>query len=88
MSEKVSRPIQGTKITELKVGEICRVVAIDTGNLKKLQILLSMGILPGKNITILQKFPSNIFQVGQTQYAVDHNIANAIYVSTKKTDTT
>ncbi len=85
MSEKKLQQKKGIKITELKVGENCRVIALDTNNVKKLQILLSMGILPGRHVTILQTFPSNIFQVGQTQYAVDNNIANAIYVIPDKT---
>lgn len=86
MSEKKLQQNRGIKITELKAGEKCRVITLDTSNAKRLQILLSMGILPGRNVTILQTFPSNIFQVGQTQYAVDNNIANAIYVIPDKTE--
>lgn len=78
---------KGIKITEFNVGTKCKVVSLDKSNIKKLQILLSMGILPGIQINILQKFPSNIFEVGQTQYAIDNNIANTIYVISEETET-
>ena len=79
------RQNKSTKITELKVGESCKVVGLDTSNEKKLQKLLSMGILPGSVIEILRKFPSYILQIGQTQYAVDTGIVDAIFVEQEKT---
>jgi len=68
------------RLSDLQRGDRCVVVNIDTNNEKKLQILLSRGILPGRLIYILQTFPSFIFQVGQTQYAVDTGIAEAVFV--------
>lgn len=41
---------------------------------------MAMGILPGAPISLIQSFPSYVFQVGQTQFAVDKEIAEAIYV--------
>ncbi len=86
MNRKKLTHIRDTKITEFKEGDRCKVTALDTSNTKKLHILLSMGILPGKYVNILQIFPSYIFQVGQTQYAVDIDIANAIYVKSEDND--
>jgi DtxR family Mn-dependent transcriptional regulator len=46
----------------------------------KLQKLIAMGIHPGAPITLIQSFPSYVFQAGQTQFAVDKEIAEAIYI--------
>jgi len=67
-----------------KEGDHCIVNRIETENEKKLQILLSMNILPGRKIIVLQTFPSRIFQVGETQYAVDSSISDAIFVKILK----
>ena len=47
---------------------------------EQIQKLVAMGILPGAPINLIQRFPSYVFQVRQTQYAVDREIADAIYV--------
>ena len=88
MNKKRSQQNNYTKITDLNVGERCKVINLETSNEKRLQKLLSMGILPGRNIEILQKFPSHILQIGQTQYTVDKGIADAIYVKREKTKCT
>jgi DtxR family Mn-dependent transcriptional regulator len=46
----------------------------------KLQKLIALGIHPGAPITLIQSFPSYVFQAGQTQFAVDKEIADAIYI--------
>ena len=45
-----------------------------------LQKLMSMGVLPGTRIELIQQFPSYVFQSGNTQFAVDRQIADCIYV--------
>jgi ferrous iron transport protein A len=61
-----------------KTGKISR---IETKNPRILQKLMSMGILPGLPVTLLRRSPSYLFEVDQTRYAVDSEIANHIYVS-------
>jgi Fe2+ transport system protein FeoA len=41
---------------------------------------MAMGILPGMNITLLQRTPSFVFKVENTQYAVDRELASDIYI--------
>jgi|TARA_B100001964_G_scaffold203470_1_gene232482 Fe2+ transport system protein FeoA len=84
MNKKKSQQNNHTKITELNVDERCKVINLETSNETRLQKLLSMGILPGRHIEILQKVPSYILQVGQTQYAIDKEIADAIYIEQEK----
>jgi Fe2+ transport system protein FeoA len=38
------------------------------------------GILPGVGIKVIQQFPSYVFQVGYSQFAVDRPLAELIYV--------
>ncbi len=57
-----------------------RVAYIYAQESSKLQKLIAMGIYPGAQIKLIQNFPSYVFQAGQTQFAVDKEIADAIYV--------
>ena len=41
---------------------------------------MAMDILPGVPVSLIQSFPSYVFQVRQAQFAVDKEIADAIYV--------
>ncbi|MGB9929059.1 MAG: FeoA family protein [Methanosarcina sp.] len=58
-----------------------KISGLETKNPGILQKLMAMGILPGMPITLLKKSPSFFFEVDQTRYAVDKEIANHIYVS-------
>jgi DtxR family Mn-dependent transcriptional regulator len=44
-----------------------------------------MGALPKTEITLLQKFPSYVFKIARSQFAVDKELASCIYVSAGKT---
>jgi len=58
-------------------GKVAYVHAPETGQLQK---LMAMGLLPGAAIQLIQSFPSYVFRVNKTQFAVDKSIADAIYV--------
>lgn len=58
-------------------GKIAYVYAPQSSQLQK---LISMGVIPGTLISLVQSFPSYVFQVHQAQFAVDRAIADAIYV--------
>lgn len=67
-------------LTALAAGQKGRVAYIHTGNNKKLQKLMAMGVLPGMSILLLHRTPSYVFQIGHTQVAVDGEMACDIYV--------
>ncbi len=67
-------------MTKLDVNQKGKVAHINTHDHKKLQKIMAMGVLPGMVITLIQKFPSYVFQVGQSQFAVDKELASCIYV--------
>ncbi len=65
---------------EMNAGQKGKISYINTKDHEKLKKLLAMGALPGTQINLIQKFPSYVFKVGQTQFAVDKEIAEAVYV--------
>ena len=72
---------QGTvPLTALKKGQSGKIAYINTENENKLQKLISLGILPGKPIEAIQRFPCYVFQIRHTQIVVDKEIAKEIYV--------
>lgn len=67
-------------LSELDVHQKGKVAYIYTKDNSILQKVIAMGILPGMAISLIQKYPSYVFQVGQSQFAVDKEIASVIYV--------
>jgi DtxR family Mn-dependent transcriptional regulator len=76
--EPVSKLV--SPLSRLDPGQKGRVAYIHAPQIDHLQKLMAMGILPGTPISLIQSFPSYVFQGGQTQFAVDSEIADAIYV--------
>ena len=74
-AQKVVAPL-----SQLAQGQKGKVAYIYAPESSKLQKLMAMGILPGAPIILIQSFPSYVFQAGQTQFAVDREIADAIYI--------
>jgi DtxR family Mn-dependent transcriptional regulator len=67
-------------LTDLKPGQKGKIAYIHTRMEERLRKLMAMNILPGKQIALIQRFPSYVFQVGQTQIATDEKIADCIYI--------
>lgn len=67
-------------LTELKPNEEGEIAYIQTEDNKKMQKLMAMGVLPGNRIRLLQTFPSYIFTVGFSEFAIDTNMAREIFV--------
>jgi DtxR family Mn-dependent transcriptional regulator len=67
-------------LANLEPGASGRIAYIHTSQRPTLDRLIAMGALPGTDIRVIQTTPSYVFQVGQTQVAVDRQIAEHIYV--------
>lgn len=67
-------------LSQLTKGQRGTVAYIYAPESSRLQKLMAMGILPGAPVKLIQDFPSYVFEAGQTQFAVDKEIAEAIYV--------
>jgi DtxR family Mn-dependent transcriptional regulator len=67
-------------LSELDVEQVGKIAYIHSQEPEKLQKLMAMGVMPGMTITLITRFPSFVFQLGQTQIAIDKEIAGDIYV--------
>ncbi|MDO3379611.1 metal-dependent transcriptional regulator [Geoalkalibacter halelectricus] len=67
-------------LTELKAGEGGEIAYLAADDPKKMQKLMSMGVLPGNRLQLSQTFPTFVFKVGHSQFAVDQDLAREIFV--------
>lgn len=67
-------------LSQMKIGEKGKIAYIVSNEKDKLDKMMAMGVLPGIGISLLQNFPSYLFKVGNSQFAVDEVIANEIFV--------
>ncbi len=74
-AQKVVSPL--SRLTPGQKGKVAYIYAPESSQLQK---LMAMGILPGAPVALIQRFPSYVFDTGQTQFAVDKEIADSIYV--------
>ncbi len=71
-------------LSELQVKDKGRIAYLQTKDRSQMQKLISIGAIPGVSISLMQKFPSYVFQIGQSQFAVDKELAFSIYVRLTK----
>jgi DtxR family Mn-dependent transcriptional regulator len=69
-----------SKLSDVIAGQEGDVAYLQTKDSRKLQRMISMGILPGTRIKMIQTFPAYVFQLGLSQVAVDKEIADEIYL--------
>lgn len=69
-----------SKLSDVIAGQEGDVAYLQTKDSKKLQRMISMGILPGTRIKMIQTFPTYVFQLGLSQVAVDKEIADEIFL--------
>lgn len=70
-------------LSEMKPNEEGHIAYIQSANTIVMQKLMAMGVLPGEPIRLIRRFPSFVFEVHHTQYAVDTSVADCIYVRLK-----
>jgi len=67
-------------LTELKAGERGEIAYLSATDAGKMQKLMSMGVLPGSDLEVTRTFPTYIFKVGHSEFAVDDELAREIFV--------
>lgn len=67
-------------LTELKAGQSGEIAYLAISDGQKMQKLMSMGVLPGNRLELIQRFPSYVFKVGNSQFAVDDILAREIHI--------
>lgn len=71
-------------LADLEAKDRGHIAYLQTKERTQMQKLISIGAMPGVSIVLLQKFPSYVFQIGQSQFAVDKELASSIYVRLTK----
>lgn len=67
-------------LIELEINKKAVISHLHTKERSSLQRLIAMGALPKADIKLLHKFPSYVFQIGKSQFAIDKKLASSIYV--------
>ena len=67
-------------LTELKAGERGEIAYLAASDVSKMQKLMSMGVLPGNNLLLIRTYPTYIFKVVNSEFAVDEDLAREIFV--------
>ena len=65
-------------LSECKKNEKGEIAYIRVSNENDMNKLTAMGLLPGMNIRLLRKTPSYLFQMGESQFAVDKKLERDI----------
>ncbi len=85
LGEKEKRAVKFIAVlTELDAKEKGRIAYLQTKDNSQMQKLMSIGVLPGMDVSLLQKFPSYVISLGQSQFAIDKELASTIYVRLTK----
>ncbi len=69
-----------SRLADLEIKDKGKIAYLQAKDQSQMQKLIGIGVIPGISIMLLQKFPSYVFQIGQSQFAVDKELASSIYV--------
>lgn len=67
-------------LSQLRKGQKGKIAYIHTDDKDMLRKIMAMGAVPGLSIKLTQRFPSYVFQIGQSQFAIDKNVADKIQI--------
>jgi DtxR family Mn-dependent transcriptional regulator len=67
-------------LDEFEVKEKGKIAYIKAGKGHVMNKLMAMGVIPGLTIQLVKKTPTYLFQMGESQFAIDKNLASHIYI--------
>ena len=67
-------------LSKLGLHKKAKVSHIKTEDKAMLGRIIAIGALPNIEVTLIQRFPSFVFQISKSQFAVDKELASCIYV--------
>ncbi len=70
-------------LCDIKPGETGIITHLRTENDNQMRKLINMGLLPGTKVALVRRFPSYIFRIGCSSFAVDKVTASQVYVRTE-----
>ncbi|MFB6214829.1 MAG: metal-dependent transcriptional regulator [Candidatus Bipolaricaulia bacterium] len=75
-----------TSLMDVEVGETVKVAYLTLSEEGRLNRLSSLGILPGVNVTVEQKFPAFVVGLEETSVAMESDVAESIFVRNGSTE--
>jgi len=69
-----------TSVRQLELRSPAKIAFITPSFHKRFEQLTSLGVTPGTEITLMQRHPSFVIRVGETEIAIDGEIADEIFV--------
>jgi len=76
------------RLSDLAVGQSGRISVIAPKFHSRLERLGALGVVPGAEVRLRQKFPSYVVEVGETTLAIDRDIADEILIRLTGTSST
>jgi len=67
-------------LDRLQSGESCTLQRLGCGSNGRKNTLTVFGMIPGSEMTLLQRHPSYVVRIGETELGLDEEIAREIYV--------
>lgn len=67
-------------LSAAKKGDAGTIAYINPAETEILNKLLAMGVVPGVTVELIEAFPSFVFQTDQSQFAVDREIAETVFI--------
>lgn len=68
------------RLSELRAGQTGTVVYVETQEHQRLDRLMAFGVLPGRRVRVHQVQPTLVIFIGETQLALDREIAECVHV--------
>lgn len=80
--DSVPRPTNGETVSlnRLRSGDRCLLQHLGCGSSGRRNTLTVFGMIPGTELTLLQRHPSYVVRIGETELGLDEEIAREIYV--------
>jgi DtxR family Mn-dependent transcriptional regulator len=67
-------------LSDLQVGERGTVSCLQQPSERAAWKLAAMGVLPGAELRVLQRYPACIFRIGHSEFAIDQQMAEHVRV--------
>ncbi|CAK0744802.1 DtxR family transcriptional regulator, Mn-dependent transcriptional regulator [Gammaproteobacteria bacterium] len=70
-------------LSKLEIGDQAQLISLDTKDPQRMHRLLNLGLLPGEEVTLQQRHPALVVQIGLRQIAFEEAIGHDIKVMKK-----
>jgi Fe2+ transport system protein FeoA len=77
---RLPEDIETMALDRLRSGERAELLSMSRMGAKRKNTLTVFGLMPGVEITLLQRHPSYVIRVGETELGLDRDIASQIFV--------